>query len=159
MDPGGETSGVSWRWLAFDQLSVAELYHIMELRQRVFVVEQHCVYLDADGHDPHCVHGIGTIDHELVAYARLVPPGRTFPAPSIGRVVTAPRARGWGLGRTLMLQAIAESGRRYPGLAITIGAQLYLQPFYESLGFSAVGAPYDEDAIMHIDMVRSSTSN
>ena len=58
-----------------------------------------------------------------------------------------------------MLQAIAESGRRYPGLAITIGAQLYLQPFYESLGFSAVGAPYDEDAIMHIDMVRSSTSN
>jgi ElaA protein len=43
---------VRWRDHAFAELSVYELYAIIELRERVFVVEQTCVYQDADGLDP-----------------------------------------------------------------------------------------------------------
>jgi ElaA protein len=156
--PQVSAADVTWRWLAFDQLSVGELYRAMTLRQQVFVVEQNCVYLDADGHDPVSIHGLGEVGEGLVAYARVLPPGVTFGTPSIGRLVTAPAARSWGLGRPLMQQAIAESERRYPGQPITIGAQLYLRAFYESLGFEVVGEPYDEDGIMHVDMIRSARS-
>lgn len=124
----------------------------MELRQQVFVVEQRCVYLDADGHDPVCVHGTGWIDGRLVASARVVPPGLIYPTASIGRVVTAPSARGYGLGRLLMQHAIRETLLRYPNAGITIGAQHHLQSFYASLGFSPIGEPYSEDGITHIEM-------
>ena len=149
---------VTWRWLGFDELTPVDLYALMKLRQEVFVVEQNCVYLDADGLDPSCIHGMATAtdDAALVAHARLVPAGLAYATPSIGRVVTAPRARGWGLGRTLMTKALAESESRFPAKVITIGAQLYLQRFYESFGFAAVGRPYEEDGIMHIEMTRPS---
>ncbi|MFG1491853.1 GNAT family N-acetyltransferase [Oceanospirillum sp. HFRX-1_2] len=39
-------------------------------------------------------------------------------------------------------------------MGIKIGAQVYLQKFYESLGFEAVSEPYDEDGIPHIDMIK-----
>ena len=145
---------ITWRWLTFDQLTTDELYRIMRLRQQVFVVEQNCVYLDADGHDPLAIHGLGEIGIDLVAYARVVPANVTYDTPSIGRVVTAPGSRGSGFGRLVTEQAISEATRRFPGQPVTIGAQLYLQSFYESLGFVAVGEPYEEDGIAHVDMER-----
>ena len=126
----------------------------MQLRQQVFVVEQNCLYLDADGHDPVCIHGLGFRSRQLVAYARILPAGRTYETAAIGRVVTAPATRGSGLGRMLMNEAIGECTSRYPTEPISIGAQLHLRAFYETLGFIATGEPYDEDGIMHIDMVR-----
>ena len=35
----------------FAELSGEELYELLSLRQRVFIVEQRCAYLDADGLD------------------------------------------------------------------------------------------------------------
>ncbi len=146
---------VGWSWLPFANLSTRELYGILALRQRVFVVEQTCPYLDADGRDPTCWHGMGaTDDLTLVASARIVPPGLVYAEPSIGRVVTAPSARGHGVGRELMLEAIDQTKRLYPGQGIRIGAQRYLEKFYTSLGFVTVGEPYDEDAIVHVEMFR-----
>ena len=40
---------MNWLFKEFEQLSLGELYDIMALRQEVFVVEQDCPYLDADG--------------------------------------------------------------------------------------------------------------
>ncbi len=37
-----------WKYTPFKDLSVDELYAIMRLRNEVFVVEQNCVYQDAD---------------------------------------------------------------------------------------------------------------
>jgi ElaA protein len=141
-------------WLPFDRLTTRQLHDLLQLRQRVFVVEQSCAYLDLDGADPQCWHGLGMEGPTLVATARLVPPGLKYVEPAIGRVVTAPEARRTGVGRRLMLEAIAQVQRLWPGQPIRLGAQRYLEAFYGSLGFRRDGAPYDEDGIPHIEMLR-----
>jgi ElaA protein len=140
------------RWVAFDELSVWELYEALGLRQQVFVVEQNCPYLDVDGHDPVSIHGLGLEAGNLVSYARIVPAGIAFPCVSIGRVVTAPSERGRGLGRITMVNALQEVERRFPKAPVTISAQCYLVAFYQSLGFETVGAPFDLDGIEHVKM-------
>jgi ElaA protein len=140
-------------WRPFEQLTPRQVHDLLQLRSRVFVVEQACVFLDADGLDPRCVHGLCTRDGVLVATARLVPPGLKHALPAIGRVVTAPEARRTGLGRALMAAALSEVGRRYPGQGVYLSAQRHLEGFYASLGFRTSGAPYDEDGIPHVDML------
>lgn len=140
---------------AFNNLSATELYAILRLRSEVFVVEQNCVYLDTDNKDLKCHHlMLFNIDEELVAYARLVPPGISFTEMSIGRVVTSPKVRGTGAGRRLMNIAIENCVLIFGEGSIKIGAQAYLRSFYGSLGFNEVGEVYDEDGIPHIDMIR-----
>jgi ElaA protein len=73
---------------------------------------------------------------------------------SLGRVATSASARGTGLGRELVAQGIACADRLHSGHAIRIGAQAHLEAFYASFGFRTVSAPYDEDGIPHIDMLR-----
>ncbi len=142
-------------WLPFDRLTGRDVHDLLQLRSRVFVVEQNCVFLEADGIDPQCWHGLGRDEHgALVATARLVPPGLKYEEPAIGRVVTALEVRRSGAGRALMLSAIKTTQRLWPGQPIRLGAQRYLEKFYGSLGFKPVGEPYDEDGIPHIEMLR-----
>lgn len=146
---------LTFDWLPFDRLSGREVHDVLQLRQRVFVVEQTCAFLDADGLDPQCWHGLGRdAAGVLVATARLVPPGVMYAEPAIGRVVTAPEVRRSGAGRALMASAITQVKRLYAGQNIRLGAQRYLEKFYGSFGFEPVGEPYDEDGIPHIEMVR-----
>ena len=142
----------SWHDRAFAELTVRELYAITVLRERVFVVEQNCVYLDADGADPQCRHlwAEDEATRAIQAYCRLVPAGLKFAEASIGRVITAPEARGSGLGKDLMQRAIAAIGT----VPVRIGAQAHLEKFYADLGFVKTSAPYDEDGIPHIEMLR-----
>ena len=148
-----------WQWKAFAELSLDELYDVLALRQEVFVVEQRSIYQDVDGLDRASEHLLAMDEAQgtpfLAAYLRVLPPGVKFPAEcSLGRVVTSPKARGRGLGRELTERGIARLVERFPGTAIRISAQHYLQRFYESLGFQAEGDVYDEDGIPHIEMVR-----
>ncbi|MES3033113.1 MAG: GNAT family N-acetyltransferase [Gemmatimonadota bacterium] len=141
----------------FSEITAADLYAMLVLRSRVFVVEQTCPYLDPDGLDLDAFHLFGWSDatrSELVCGVRILAPGVSYAEPSIGRVVTAPEHRRGGLGRVLMERAIVECGQRYPG-PIRIGAQRYLERFYESLGFRTVSEPYDEDGIEHVTMLRT----
>ncbi|WP_395145123.1 GNAT family N-acetyltransferase [Armatimonas sp.] len=152
---------MTWHWVAFDSLSPTELYDLMRLRQEVFVVEQNCVYLDADGYDQKAWHLMGHDgEGRLVACLRLFAPGvkyEEFPSDAcIGRVCTAVSVRGSGQGRELMERGIAEAERLWPGCAIRISAQVYLLNFYVSLGFVVASDPYDEDGISHVEMVRPS---
>src|SRR5438067_12139318 len=78
---------IYWKCKHFKELTVYELYNIMRLRSEVFVVEQNCIFLDADNNDQHCYHLCGWNNHTLVAYSRLVPPEIRYEEPSIGRVV------------------------------------------------------------------------
>lgn len=137
----------------FKELSLTELYSIMQLRQEIFVVEQHCPYIDADGKDIKSVHVMGYKKKKLVAYARIVPPGVSYVSPSIGRVVVHKDFRGKKLAYALMDLCIRETLRRYKTNKITISAQLYLKDFYTRTGFQAVGEVYPEDDIPHIKMV------
>jgi ElaA protein len=150
---------MKWHWLPFQELSAAQLYAAMQLRQRVFVVEQTCLFLDADGIDLHSWHGLGYLPSgELGAYARIVPPGKAFEYPSIGRVVTAPELRGSGGGYELMQQAMLHTTKLFPGHQVKIGAQAHLQRFYARFGFEPMGELYDEDGISHIHMLAPSSA-
>ena len=139
-----------WREESFARLTPAELYAICALRQRVFVVEQSCVYVDADGYDPPSRHLWAAREGVLHGYLRIVPAGVKFAEVSLGRVVTAPEARGAGLGRELVRRGLASVG----AVAVRIGAQAHLEKFYGELGFARASEVYDEDGIPHIEMVR-----
>jgi len=145
---------------AFDDLDVDLLYRIVTWREAVFVVEQECVYLDADGRDPQGWHVVGLdVDDALIAYARVLPPGTTYEEyPSIGRVLVVPAHRGRGVARELMLETLVATDALFPGRRVKISAQSHLVAFYESLGFELVGEPYLEDGIPHRAMTRTSAS-
>lgn len=138
----------------FSELSAAELYRIMRLRSEVFVVEQQCIYLDADDKDPYCHHLMIWDGDILIAYARLLPPGLAYTEMSIGRVVSSPAYRKKGAGRLLLKESIASCHALFGEGSIKIGAQLYLKKFYESFGFEQVSDIYLEDDIEHISMLR-----
>ncbi|MDO9374434.1 MAG: GNAT family N-acetyltransferase [Ferruginibacter sp.] len=143
---------LTWKYSSFKELTVEELYEIMRLRNGVFVVEQNCVYQDADKKDAKSYHLAGWLEDELVAYCRVLPPGLSFEDSSIGRVVTSPAHRKSGFGRELVQLGIEKTLAQYNCSTITIGAQLYLRKFYESLGFVQISPEYLEDNIPHIDM-------
>lgn len=154
-----EDSALIWSCKAFEALSNIELYQILAARAAVFVVEQNCVYQDADTADFDCYHLAAWLPGTdgratLAAYVRLVPPGLKFAEASIGRVLTSQFARRRKLGAVLMTRAIAACHALFGVAPIRIGAQKYLEHFYRRLGFVTVSEIYDEDGIPHIEMLR-----
>lgn len=149
------TSPVRWDLVPFSKLTVDELYALLRLRQLVFSVEQKCAYLDCDGKDQKGLHLLGRDPSgRLLGYARLLPSDVSYAEPSIGRVVSHPDARGTGIGKALMREAIAGAREAYGPTPLKIGAQAYLRRFYEEVGFVVTGPEYDEDGIPHIEMLR-----
>jgi ElaA protein len=146
---------VDWTLKEFAELTAAELYALLRLRQDVFIVEQRCAYADVDGLDADAAHLYAVDGERLVAYARLFAPGVRGPDAVIGRVVTAASVRKSGVGRALMARAIEAIGERHGATAIRLGAQKYLQRFYESFGFVRDGDDYVEDDIPHLPMRRA----
>ena len=146
-----------WLLKRFDELTPYQLYAILQLRNEVFVVEQNCVFQDADDKDQNSYHLMGFLDNKLVAYTRLVPAGETYEQASIGRVVTSPAVRRGGAGKLLMQQSIDSLYSLFGKVPIKIGAQLYLQRFYESFGFERISDIYLEDGIEHIYMLKQSS--
>ena len=136
-----------------------DLYAIVRLRESVFIVEQNCPYPDSDGRDPLAWHLLGWRDgqdgKELVAYARIFQPGVRYHETSIGRIVTATKVRGTGLGKQLMVEALRRAEELSPHQPIKIAAQRRLENFYEGYAFRTVSEPYEEDGIIHVDMIRT----
>lgn len=145
---------MDWQLKKFGDLSPYEVYAILRLRNEVFVVEQNCVFQDADDKDQNSWHLMGISNGQLVAYTRLVPPGEIYEYPSIGRVITSSAVRGTGAGKVLVQRSIEEVNHLFGPLPIKIGAQLYLKKFYGDFGFEQVSEIYLEDGIEHIHMVR-----
>jgi ElaA protein len=146
---------VAWRLAAFGALSGADVYDILQLRQRVFMLEQAIPVLDADGMDAEALHLLGREAGELVAYARIFAPAGAGDPVKIGRVVVAQSARGSGLGRALMAEAMMRAAEIALGADVKVSAQAHLTAFYESLGFAVMSAIYDDHGVPHVDMVTS----
>lgn len=145
---------VVWHYKLFNDLSAKELYQILQLRNEVFVVEQNCIYQDADDKDYKCGHLWATINDEIVAYSRIVPKGVSYVNDlSIGRVISNGKFRGLGLGKQLISYSIETVKTINSEASIRISAQLYLKKFYESFGFKQVSEEYLEDNIPHIEML------
>ena len=139
----------------YQALSKDELYALLQLRAEVFVVEQDCPYLDADGLDLKGYHLMGYQGEKLVAYTRLLPKGVSYEKyPSIGRVITSMSVRREGLGKDLMQHSIDNCIRLFGNHAIKLSAQTYLLRFYQSFGFEPVGEEYMDDGIPHIAMIK-----
>ena len=143
---------LSFKIKSFKELSTQELYEILRLRSEVFVVEQNCVYQDLDNKDQKALHVLGYYHDELVSYCRLFDSGDYFENASIGRVIVAQKFRDKKWGNNLMIEAIAGIKQYFDKTKITISAQLYLQKFYESHGFTKTSEMYLEDDIPHIEM-------
>jgi ElaA protein len=151
-----EEDALPIEWKAFADLTVSELYAVLRLRQQVFVVEQRCAYLDADGLDSHSWHALARNSAgELDATARILPAGLAFQEVSIGRVVSATQSRRLGLGKRVFASAVEQVGVLFATQPIRIGAQRYLVQFYRGFGFEVDSAPYFEDGIEHVEMLKA----
>ena len=143
-----------WNCSPFAELELDLLYDLLRLRAEVFVVEQDCAYQDLDGYDRQSLHLCGTEAGKLACYARITPPGIKLRCAAISRVLVSEPHRGDGIGRLLMREALSRCEQRWPEAEIGLSAQQHLAGFYASLGFQAVSAPYDDEGIPHIDMLR-----
>lgn len=145
---------MSWELKKFDDLANEELHDIFRLRVDIFIVEQNCPYPEVDGKDPKSLHLMYKENGEIVAYARILPPGVSYDEASIGRVVVAESHRGSGLGYVLLEQAVKATLAEY-NQPVKIGAQAHLEKYYGFAGFVKASDVYLEDDIPHIDMLLS----
>ena len=134
----------------FSQLSAEELFEIYKLRVSVFIVEQKCPYQDVDDADRTAYHLWLKDENGIAAYARLLPPGVTFPTAAIGRVIAVRRR--CGLGTRIVDSAINAAREKLSADVITIEAQVYARSLYEKAGFVQTSEEFLEDGIPHVQM-------
>jgi ElaA protein len=143
-------NNVTLEWRRWDELTAAQLYELLQFRQAIFVVEQESPYPDLDGRDARAQHLLARAGDELIGCLRLIEPD---PLVRIGRVAIKAEMRGHGLARAMMEAALQRAAEAYPHRDVGLSAQTYLAPFYESLGFVTISAPYNDFGVPHIDMV------
>ncbi|MGG7464310.1 GNAT family N-acetyltransferase [Plantibacter sp. YIM 135347] len=147
MSTGSDT--ISYHEAPARDIDPVTLYRILRLRVDTFVIEQTALFSDLDGRDIE--------DETLLAWAEeageVVATLRVLTDPDvivIGRVATAPSARGRGFGGSLMQRAV-DANRDRP---IRIEAQERLSGWYAGFGFEPCGPTYVEDDILHVPMLR-----
>ena len=143
---------IKFTWKTFKELSLGDLYAILNLRQKVFVLEQDCPYIDADYSDQDAFHLLAYKDNKLIGYLRAFKPGIKYDGSSLGRIVTEINSRGLGVGKEITKEGVNFLGKKYFDSEIIISAQHRLKSFYTDLGFISRGEVYLEDDIDHIQM-------
>lgn len=147
---------MQWHNQSFQTLDTLTLYRLLQLRSRIFVVEQNCVFLDIDDQDQQARHLFYGNPHEIAAYARILrlPESHTAQA-AIGRIVVAEAHRRRGLASQALQQAMDYILNTWQLDRIYLQAQSHLVPFYEQHGYRCISAEYLEDGIPHTDMLFS----
>lgn len=134
------------------QFTAVQWHAILTLRSSVFVVEQHCFYLDPDGDDVISLH-IGMYEHDaLIGCARIIPPHYKSDEAWIGRFCLHREHRRGGKGAVLFAYCLKQIEQHYGAVNVALSAQCSKQSYYERFGFEAVGEPYDDAGIQHITM-------
>ncbi|NNG19255.1 GNAT family N-acetyltransferase [Naumannella sp. ID2617S] len=145
------SDGLAIREAAPVALSLAEAYPILQLRVDVFVVEQDCPYPELDGRDlePDCRWlWVSDAEGAVLACVRLLTDAQGVRR--IGRVATAPTARGRGLAALLLHRCLELTA----GAEVVLDAQSQLVGWYAGFGFTPEGEAYLEDGIPHRVMRR-----
>lgn len=120
------------------------------IRRVVFCEEQMVdPNLEFDGLDEHCRQYLATYDGEPVGTARIRDTGAGVV--KIERVAVLPRARGNGIGKSLMERTMVDA-RTGGAATIAIHAQCHAENFYKRLGFRRIGGIFDEANIPHVRM-------
>lgn len=148
------TSKSELKFIKFNEFSPQELIEVLELRQKVFIIEQNCAYPDIDGFDQDSLHVLLCLNHKVIGYARILPSGIRYDIPSFGRFVIDPNYRNRGYAHLLITETLNLMKALYSETQIKIQAQVYLRKFYETYGFQVITEEYPEDDILHVDMVK-----
>ena len=135
----------------FTELTLDELYELMRARQEVFVVEQDCAYLDADGKDKNACHVFITENGKVLAALRVLDRGVLYDDVSISRVITT--MRGAGLGEKVLLAGIEVAREKYNADVLRVSAQVRASGFYQKYGFKQVSDVYLENGIERFEMM------
>ncbi len=151
---------MQWILKNFHDLTIDEFHDILQLRINIFVVEQNCPYPELDDKDKIAFHLFGiNKENKIIAYTRIFKPGDYYKEAAFGRVVVHQDYRNHEIGFQLVEQSIIETHKLFGNTDIKIGAQTYLNNFYQSFGFHQVGDDYIEDGIPHIHMLINKLSN
>ena len=136
------------------EMSAETFYRLAQIRTAVFVVEQACAYQEIDAIDQSAYH-LWAVDEQetIISYARIFLQDEQV---HFGRVLVAPAYRGQGEGHRLLHETLQQIKQLYPNRNIQISAQHHLAGYYGQYGFKSIGAPYEEDGILHIDMQKES---
>ena len=108
------TNKFNFIWRNFNSISKDELYDVLSLRQRVFIIEQDCLYEDLDYSDQDANHLLLYKDNRLIGYSRVFPPGIKYDGASIGRIVTDLDYRGKGYGKSITHESIQFLKNNFP---------------------------------------------
>ena len=148
---------LKWNCNRFNQLNTDELYELIKFRIDIFVVEQSCAYPELDvkdrAIDTH--HLVAYQNSEIIAYARLLPPGASYPDSSIGRFAVNATQRRQGIGSLLMQKCLQQMSILWANHDIRVSAQAHLKEFYERFEFIQTSDIYLEDGIPHIEMLKN----
>ena len=141
---------MKWKWLPFAELTAKELYDVLQLRERIFHLEKKCIFNDVDGFDLSGRHLLGYHDEHLICYLRVSLQDDVL---VVGRIGVDKRHRRRGLGKIMVKNTIENLKEQYPGLMISLSSQMDQVGFYNALGFTKQGMPYDEAGLMSVKMV------
>ena len=137
----------------FDELTAGELYDILQLRQQVFIIDQQCIYDDMDGCDKEALHVYLKDSEGIAACLRIMNRNVKSEYVTVGRVVTAKRARRQGLASRLLQAAIQAAADQFRADKVYIEAQTYARALYEKQGFVQTSEEFLEDGVPHIKMI------
>ena len=116
------------------------------IRTQVFICEQGITEADEwDDQDLISQHFVIYDQDQPIATARLLENN------SVERVAVLKAYRGQGLGQMIMLEIISYAQKQRRSV-LTLSSQVHAISFYEKLGFTVQGNPYDECGISHIEM-------
>lgn len=144
---------MEWVLKQFNQLSLDELYGIVQLRLEVFVVEQNCPYQDMDGKDQGAYHLFLKDNDVIVAALRVLPENVAYDEMAIGRLIVKEAYRGQKIAKAMMEKAIEFITDDLGKDKIRLSGQAYLTDFYIGLGFKKVSEEYLEDGIKHYEFL------
>ena len=121
----------------FDELTLNELYKIMQLRSQVFVVEQNCIYQDLDDIDKISYHLFIKGNNDMIkAYLRIFEKDKD--TAQIGRVVTEEKERKKGYATKLMEKGIQLIKNEMKKNKVYLEGQVYCKDLYLKLGFEII---------------------
>jgi predicted GNAT family N-acyltransferase len=121
------------------------------VRTAVFVNEQGIAPEDEwDTDDDTALHAVMfDVNGQVLGNARLLQPSATIA--KVGRMAVLKDARGNGYGARL-LQALIRCARQRSHKEVRLSAQRTAEGFYAAHGFVAMGEPFDEVGIPHVEM-------
>lgn len=133
----------------FDELNTRELYEILKVRSKIFVLEQNCVYQDLDNRDYDSLHIFFEEGGKVTAYLRAF--CKDDETIQVGRVLTL--EHGNGLGGRLLTEGIEKIKSIFAPKHIYIEAQCYAIGYYAKVGFEVCSEEFLEDGIPHVQMM------